>query len=480
MNAILRTLGILLSCLSLTMLPPIAVASWFKDSSQFPFLVGFSITLIVGVILWRPIHKTKGELKVRDGFVVVALFWVTLCLFAAIPLYLSFYPRLSVVDAIFESVSGLTTTGATIFTHLKMLPHAVLYYRQQLHLLGGIGIVVLAVAVLPMLGVGGMQLYRAEIAGPMKHSKLTPRITQTAKALWSIYVVMTIMCTLCYWWAGMSLFDAIGESFSTVATGGFSVHDSSFAYYHSTMINSICMIFMMLSAVNFSLHFQLIQHGSIKSYWKDQECRTFIKLILIVTAVISLILILDKYYSFGASIGNTLFTVISIATTTGLTTTNFSIWPSFIPYLIMFVALVGGCAGSTAGGIKMIRFVLLREQAKRELHRLIHPRSVWAIKYGNRRLSDQVVHAIWGFVVLFIVLYIVFLLGLLATGMSLDTAFASLTACLSNVGASIGSVANNYKHINEVSKWILVLAMLAGRLEIFTLIVLLMPSYWRR
>jgi trk system potassium uptake protein TrkH len=480
MNAILRTIGILLSCLSISMLPPAAVASWYKDSSPVPFLIGFSLTLIAGVLLWRPGLKAKAELKVRDGFIVVTFFWVALCLFATIPLYLSVTPQISIIDAVFETVSGLTTTGATIFTKIGLLPHSVLYYRQQMQLLGGIGIVVLAVAVLPMLGVGGMQLYRAEIAGPMKNNKLTPRITHTAKALWSIYVVMTILCVLCYWLAGMSLFDAIGESFSTVSTGGFSVHDASFAFYQNQEINIIAMIFMLLGAINFSLHFHFLQSKSLKVYTKDHETKNYFIFIGIVIFIVFTALMLHRYDRLGPTIENTLFTVISLASTTGLTITNFSIWPTFLPYLLMFAAIIGGCSGSTAGGIKVIRALLLREQARRELTRMIHPRAVQTIKYGNVRLSDDVVSAIWGFVVLFILIYCVLLLALLATGLNLETAYATLTACISNVGASIGQVADNYHAINTPAKWILVLTMLIGRLEIFTLIVLLMPSYWRR
>jgi trk system potassium uptake protein TrkH len=462
------------------MLPPAGVASWYQDSSPTPFLIGFFMTLMIGIVLWRPGSKAKAELKVRDGFIVVAFFWAALCLFATIPLYLSVIPQMTITDAIFETVSGLTTTGATIFTKINLLPHAVLYYRQQMQLLGGIGIVVLAVAVLPMLGVGGMQLYRAEIAGPMKNNKLTPRITHTAKALWSIYVVMTILCILCYWLAGMPLFDAIGESFSTVSTGGFSVHDASFAFYQSREINIIAMVFMLLGAINFSLHFHFLQNKSLQVYTKDPETKNYLIFIAIIIIVVSSALLLHHYDRIGPTLENTFFTVISLASTTGLTVTNYSIWPTFLPYLLMFVALIGGCSGSTAGGIKVIRALLLREQARRELTRMIHPRAVQVIKYGNVRLSDDVVSTIWGFVVLFIFIYCIILLALLATGLNLDTAYATLTSCISNVGASIGQVADNYHAINTPAKWILILTMLIGRLEIFTLIVLLMPSYWRR
>jgi trk system potassium uptake protein TrkH len=278
----------------------------------------------------------------------------------------------------------------------------------------------------------------------------------------------------------MTLFDAICESFSTVSTGGFSVHDASLAYYQSHEINIIAMIFMFLGAINFSLHFHFLQSKSILIYGRDQETKNFMLLIAIIIVIVLAALIARHYDSLTDNIENTFFTVISLASTTGLTITNFSIWPTFLPYLLMLVGVIGGCSGSTAGGIKIIRALLLREQARRELHRMIHPRSVQAIKYGDRRLSDDLVSAIWGFVVLFIAIYAVLLLALLATGLSLETAYATLTACISNVGASIGQVADNYHSINTTAKWILIVTMLIGRLEIFTLIVLLMPSYWRR
>lgn len=480
MNAILRTLGILLSCLSLSMLPPAGVAYWYKDSSPVPFLIGFAVTLIVGLLLWRPNKKAKTELKTRDGFIVVTFFWIALCVFASIPLYLSVVPHASLTDSIFETVSGLTTTGATIFAKINMLPRAVLYYRQQMELLGGIGIVVLAVAVLPMLGIGGMQLYRAEIAGPIKNNKLTPRITHTAKALWSIYVVMTILCAMCYWLAGMPLFDAVCESFSTVSTGGFSTHDASFAYYHSSEINIIAMFFMFLSVINFSLHFHFLQNKSFKTYWNDQETRNYIYFVTIILVLVFSVLTIYHYDTIMSDISSTFFTVISIASTTGLTVSNFSLWPTFLPYLLLFVGMIGGCSGSTTGGIKIIRAILMREQARRELGRMIHPRAVQIIKYDGRRISDGVVQAIWGFMILLIAIYCVLLLALLATGMPLETAFAALTSCISNVGASINSVASGYKDVNITAKWILIFTMLIGRLEIFTLIVLLMPSYWKR
>jgi len=475
----LKTLGILLMIFSLSMLPPIGVGLWYGDGGIPSFIIGFAATLGAGFLLWGIFRKHSRELRTRDGFLIVVLFWFVLSAFAAIPLAISLYPHISLTDAMFESVSGLTTTGATVLSNLRALPHAVLYYRQQLHLFGGIGIIVLAVAVLPMLGVGGMQLYRAEIAGPIKTSKLTPRITQTAKALWYIYFGLALLCALCYWAAGMSPFDAIGESFSTVSTGGFSVHSSSFAYYHSVAIDIIGIIFMILGATNFGLHFQFLKHRRPSAYFRDPEFRTYLGIIGIATVIIIIALFLYNYYHVGQTFINTLFTVVSMSSTTGLTTTNFSIWPSFLPFFIMLIAIVGGCSGSTSGGLKVIRCLLLKEQGKRELKRLIHPRAVVAVKLGNQVLPENVIQAIWGFLAIFIALFVFLLLLLLITKLNLVTAFGSLAACLSNTGAGIGGVAANFEPIPNASKWILIFAMLAGRLEIFTLMVLFMPSYWR-
>jgi len=475
-----KVLGILLMIFSLSMLPPIGVAIYYSDGAIGSFVTGFFITLVTGFLVWWPFRSREHELKTRDGFLVVVLFWTVLSLFGAIPLFIDFFPKLSFTDAMFESVSGLTTTGATILTHLREMPHAILYYRQQLHFFGGMGIIVLAVAILPMLGVGGMQLYRAETVGPIKTKKLRPRMAQTAKALWSIYVGLVVICGLCYWAAGMHLFDAIGESFSTISTGGFATHDSSFRFYHSPLIDGIGVVFMLLGAINFGLHYQFLKTKRLSIYALDSEVRAYIA--VLVSAIIIVLISLLFYHEFhhGRTLLNVIFTVVSLGTTTGFTTTNFSVWPSFIPYLLMFLVLLGGCGGSTAGGIKIMRCLLLKEQAKRELKRLVHPNAVMTVKLGDQVLSESVIDAIWGFVTVFVVLFVVLLLVLLASGLEVKTAFGALASCLANTGASIGSVANNYEHIPEVSKWTLILAMLAGRLEIFTILVLFTPGYWRK
>ncbi len=478
-SATFRVLGILLMIFSISMLSPLVISIWFKEAAVWPFVISFFVTFITGVALWLPFRTHYRELKTRDGFLIVTLFWTVLSLFGSLPFIISFYPKLDFTDAMFESVSGLTTTGATVLSHLSHLPHSILYYRQQLHLLGGMGIIVLAVAILPMLGIGGMQLYRAETVGPIKTSKLKPRITQTAKALWYIYAGLVVACAICYWLAGMAPFDAIGESFSTLSTGGFSTHDSSFAFYHSGVIDSIAIIFMLLGATNFGLHFQFLRHRRLSIYYKDPEWRAYIFILAIVIVVTMITLVVYQRYHYGRAILNSLFTVVSMGTTTGLTTTDFSLWPTFLPFLLIFVAILGGCGASTSGGIKIMRCLLLKEQGVRELKKLVHPQAVYTVKLGDERPSLQVMQAIWGFVSVFVLLFAILLLILLATGLDFRTAFGALASCLSNTGASIGKVFSTYEHIPKLSKWVLIFAMIAGRLEIFTLLVLFTPGYWR-
>lgn len=478
--AVLKVLGIFLMIFSLSMLPPIGISMFYKDGAELSFLFGFAITLLVGFFLWFPCRSRVNELKIRDGFLVVTLFWVVLSAFATIPMMLIFYPKLSFTNAMFESVSGLTTTGATIFQELEKLPRSLLYYRQQLHLLGGMGIIVLAVAILPMLGIGGMQLYRAETVGPIKTAKLRPRMTQTAKALWYIYVGLVILCALAYWLSGMKLLDAIGESFSTLSTGGFSMHDSSFAFYHSPLIDSIAIFFMLAGASNFALHFAFLKRRSLSVYYRDPEFSGYIVLLFVVSVIVALTLIFYQKFSYGQSLLNSAFTVVSIATTTGFTNSNFNLWPTFVPFLIMFLAIIGGCGGSTSGGIKMMRCLMLKEQGKRELKRLVHPSAVLSIKLGDSLLPESVVQSIWGFVAVFMTLFLVLFLGLLAVGLDVRTAFGALASCIGNTGAAIGGVTSNFYSVPSSAKWMLTFAMIAGRLEVFTILVLFTSDYWKK
>ncbi|MEK9941714.1 MAG: potassium transporter TrkG, partial [Gammaproteobacteria bacterium] len=337
-----------------------------------------------------------------------------------------------------------------------------------------------AVAVMPMLGIGGMQLYRAETPGPMKDSKLTPRITETAKALWYIYLGLTVTCAIAYWLGGMSVFDAVGHAFSTVAIGGFSTHDQSLGFYDNPAILIIAIAFMLISAVNFALHFTVFKTRSMRTYLADTEVRVFLGFVLVVSAISVLTLLASETY---ASVTDTLvhgiFQVVSIGTTTGFTTSGFHWWPSFLPIMLIIMSAVGGCAGSTSGGMKVIRLVLLYKQGKREISQLIHPSALITVKLGDKPVPDHVINAVWGFFALYILSYVGLSIAVTATGVELVTAFSAVTACLNNLGPGLGQVAENYASLGSASKLVLTAAMLLGRLEIFTLLVLLTPAFWR-
>jgi len=473
-----RILGLLLMVFSVTMLPPVLVGLWYGEDGLVSFIDAFAVTLATGFLFWVPVARVRREMRLRDGFVVVVMFWSVLGLFGALPMVIPETPAISFTDAVFESLSGLTTTGATVLTGLDGLPKSLLFYRQELQWLGGMGIIVLAVAILPMLGVGGMQLYRAETPGPVKDTKLTPRITQTAKALWYIYLGLTVACALAFWAAGMDLFDAVSHSFSTVAIGGFSTHDGSIGYFDSAPIEAVAVVFMLLSGVNFSLHFMVWRSRSLLTYTHDAEFRTYV-LVLGTVAVICVgyLYLTQTFDSWGGAIHHGIFQAVSIGTTTGFTTSDYHRWPGFLPVLLLFVSFIGGCAGSTGGGMKVIRFLLLVKQGARELQRLVHPSAQIAVKVGSKPLNDRVVDAVWGFFSAYVAVFAVMLLFLMALGMDQVTAFSAVAATLNNLGPGLGEVGPNYASITDGAKWTLDVAMLLGRLEIFTLLVLISPAF---
>ncbi|MDF2866933.1 MAG: trk system potassium uptake protein TrkH [Gammaproteobacteria bacterium] len=479
-KVIFRILGLLLMVFSLSMLPPIAVAIGYHEKVWNTFLLSFAVTMGTGLVLWLPFRNYKRELKTRDGFLIASLYWSVLSLFAALPFVFASNPPVGWLDGIFEAVSGLTTTGASILNDLDHLPRSVLYYRQQLCFLGGMGIIVLAVAVLPMLGIGGMQLYRTEIPGPIKDAKLTPRIAETAKMLWFIYISLNMVCILGYWLTGMSWFDAIGEGFSTVSTSGFNMHDNSFAYYNNRAIEIVGIMFMVLGGTNFSLHFLVLRTRSLSSYWQDEEFRAFITILAGISILTFFMLLAHQVYrDQHQAIIHSIFTVVSLITTTGFTAARFDTWPTFVPVLIMLATLIGGCGGSTSGGMKVIRLLMLSKQGVREIKRLLHPNAILTIKFGRQILPEHVLQAMWSFISVFLLLYAVLLLGLMATGLDLRTAFGAGTAALANAGAGIGDIANGFSQLNPYAKGLLIFGMLAGRLEIFTLLVLFTPAFWK-
>ena len=466
---------------SVTMLPPLLVSWIYSDGASAAFFDGFALTLSMGVLFWGPVRNQKKELRLRDGFMVVIMFWTVLGLTGSLPFVLAENPQMSITDSIFESISGLTTTGATVIVGLDALPQSVLYYRQQLQWLGGMGIIVLAVAVLPMLGIGGMQLYRAETPGPMKDTKLTPRITETAKALWYIYLGLTVTCALGYWAAGMSLFDAICHAFSTVAIGGFSTHDASMGYFDSRLIEMIAVVFMLLAGVNFALHFIALRQRNLLVYFGDSEFRYYLANMTVITVVVILTLYSSgTYKTWDQSIIQGVFQTVSIGTTAGFTTADYSAWPAFISILLLFSSFVGGCAGSTGGGIKVIRYVLLIKQGVREIFRLIHPSAETPIRLGGKTISPRVVEAVWGYFSLYVASFILMYLALMLTGLDVTTAFSAVAASINNLGPGLGEVGLNYASLSDPAKLILCFAMVLGRLEIFTLLVVLSPAYWSK
>ncbi|TXS93708.1 potassium transporter [Parahaliea maris] len=475
----LRVLGILLMLFSTTMLVPLVVGLIADDHTVEGFLVALSITFFSGLGMWLPARNSRHELRIRDGFLITSLFWTVLGLFGALPFAFEQAIDLTPTEAIFESISGLTTTGATVITGLDDLPRSILIYRQMLQWLGGIGIIVVAVAVLPMLGIGGMQLYRAEIPGPTKDSKLTPRITETAKALFTVYVALTFVCAVAYYLAGMSAFDAIGHAFSTVAIGGFSTHDASMAWFDNNTILLICSLFMFISAMNFGLHFVAWRRRSLSQYASDSETKFFCGILLVCIAITCSHLILAKNIVADDAVVHGLFQAISITTTTGFASENFALWPTFLPVMLLMFSFMGGCVGSTGGGIKAMRLMLIYKQGIRELKQLVHPQAVIPLKMGKRRVEAAVVSAVWSFFAVYMFAFITIMLLLMATGLDFLTAFSAVAASLNNLGPGLGDVAANYAGINEVAKGLLCFAMLLGRLEVFTLLVLFTPMFWR-
>ena len=475
---ILRVTGGLLMLFSVAQLVPIIVALIYNEATVTPFLAAFAISLFVGGVCWVS-GRGEVELRSRDGFLITVLFYLGLCFTGAVPFLLAPSVGVKFTDGVFESLSGLTTTGATVLTGLDDLPRSVLLYRQLLQWLGGMGIIVLAVAVLPMLGVGGMQLYRAESPGPVKDTKLTPRIAQTAKALWYLYLGFTVACALAYWLGGMSPFDAICYSFSTVAIGGFAPHDASMGYFDSVAIESVAIVFMALSGMSFALHFMVLARRSLAPYARDSELRLYICALGAVAAIVVGVLLLDGMAP-SQSIREGLFQAVSIATTTGYTTTDYSTWPMLAPVLMIFAAFAGGCAGSTAGGLKMYRVLLIYRQGIREIRRLIHPNGIFHIKLGEQLVPDRVVDAVWGFFAVYLIVFLTMVCILLGiSDIDFLTAFSAVAANLNNLGPGLGEVSSNYQALPPATKWVLMLAMLLGRLEIFTLLVVLTPEYWR-
>ena len=477
---IFQLTGILLILFSFTFLVPVVIALLFKEATTTVFASAFLITALSGMALWLPFSRKPRELRGGDGFLITALFYLGLGLFGAIPLYLNLDSGLSFTDAAFESMSGLTTTGATVMTGLDNLPKSILFYRQQLQWFGGMGIIVLAVAIFPLIGIGGMQLYQTESPGPNKENKLTPRITETARALWLIYIGLTSICALSYWIAGMGVFDAIAHSFSTIAIGGFSTHDLSIGYFDNRYIELVAIAFMIVSGINFGLHFLVWRRRNVMQYFSDTETNAYLMFLAVLSLIIGSLLYDDELTQ-PAAWRDGIFHAISIATTTGFTTKNFAEWPSAAPNILLLAAFAGGCAGSTAGGVKIIRVLLVFLQGLREVKKLIHPAGVFPLKIGGAPVTPRISESVWSFISVYLFVFLIMVVAIMVIGgLDFTTAFSAVGACLNNLGPGLGEVALNYSNLAAPVKWLLMFAMMLGRLEIFTLLVLLTPSYWRR
>ncbi len=477
--AVFAPFGAMLMLGSLTMLPPIGIELLYKDGSVTPFLHSFWFMLISGFIIWFPLRHTVLEIQNRQGVVVVVSVWITVCVMSALPFVLADQPQMSLIDALFESTSGLTTTGATVLPKVDGLPHSILYYRAQLNLTGGIGIIVLAIAILPMIGIGGMQLYKAETPGPFKDEKLTPRIRETAKRLSSIYLILIVICAWAFWIAGMNLFDAVTHSFATLALGGFSTHTDSLGYFNSPTIELVAAFFSLLAGVNFGLIYVAWYRKSLWPILRDSEFQFYIGVMAILTGIVCIGLYTSKTFPLWEAIYHGIFQTASTVTDNGLAAGNYPNWPPFLALLLIMGSFFGGSVGSTCGGIKAMRFLLLAKQSFHEIRLLIHPHGRFFVKLGNRPISERAMQTVWGFYFLYVFIYCIFSLAVTATGVDIITAFGSVAGCLNNMGLGYGATASNFGGLNTFAKWLLIFAMLLGRLELFPVLMLCTPAYWR-
>jgi trk system potassium uptake protein TrkH len=475
----LHVTGLILLCVGLCMFLPLVCGWYYGDTSVAPLFLSLCVTVLAGVFLMFFFQRPKPlVINHREGMVIVSLGWAACAFFGALPFALGGFPTFT--DAFFESVSGFTTTGASILTNIEALPKGLLFWRSLTHWLGGMGIIVLTIAILPFLGVGGMQLYKAEVPGPVA-DKLQPRIKDTAMSLWKVYVLFTVAQVLLLMFGGMDLFESICHAFGTMATGGFSTRNASIAAYDSAYIDGVITFFMLVAGVNFALHFQLFR-GRPLAVWRDPEFRFFAILTLLLTAVVTFSIQSSSYSSWPEALRFGSFQVASILTTTGYATADYELWLPLPQGVLLLCMFIGGCAGSTAGGIKCMRIMLLFKHAYRELFRLVHPRAVLPLKFGPKLVKEEVLTSIWGFFILFIVLFVLSGLALTAMGVDVLTAFAAVVACIGNIGPGLGEVGpvDNYAAIPALGKWVLSFCMLLGRLEIYTVLVLFVPEFWRK
>lgn len=479
---VIHALGMMLILFSATCIMPMITSLIYHDGTLIDFILAMLITLVAGALMWALTHRYKSELSVRHGYLLVVVMWTAIPAFATLPLLLAL-PDLSFTDAYFETMSGLTTTGATVLTGLDSMPQAINLWRHELNWLGGMGIIVLAVAILPLLGIGGRQLYKAETPGPMKDSTLTPRITETARNLWLVYLGITLACIVSLKIAGMSWFDAVCHAFAAMGLGGFSTHDASVGYFNSPEIEFVLIVFMLLAAMNFATHFLAWREKSLKQYLHDTEGLATIMVVLVSCLGIGLYLWWQGVYpSFWTALRHASFNLVSLATDCGFAGEDFNKWPIFAPLFMLFLSCISASSGSTGGGIKMVRTLILFKQAGREFRKLLHPAAINPMKIGGQVIPNTIVFSVLGFIFLYFMSVVILIFALLISGLDFISAFSAIIACINNAGPGLGVVgpASNYGVLTDFQTWVCTLAMLIGRLEIITLLIIFTPKFWQR
>ncbi|HRI46374.1 MAG TPA: potassium transporter TrkG [Ignavibacteriaceae bacterium] len=473
-------IGFLLIIEGLLMLPGVVFSLYYGDEDVLAIVFSSSITVITGLVLWFfSKSKEHQEIKKRDGYIIVALGWFLMSVFGTLP-FLIHGSVPSFIDAFFETVSGFTTTGASVIRDVEILPHGILFWRSMTHWIGGMGIIVLSLAILPLLGIGGMQLYVAEVAGPTK-DKLHPRVQETAKRLWGIYVLITIAQTFLLLFGGMNLFDSLCHSFGTVATGGFSTKNASVAFYNSAYIDYVIIFFMFISGTNFTLHY-LALHGKIKSYFEDEEFRFYLIFVLTVVFSIGIYLTITSSRGFEEAVRHAAFSVISILSSTGFVTDDYEKWGYFFSTIFLVLLLMGACAGSTSGGIKMVRHYLLLKNSVYELKRLIHPNAILPVRYNKKAVAPDIISKVSAFTLLYFFIFALASIIMAMTGLELSSAMGAVAACLGNIGPGLGSTgpATTFANVSDFGKAFLSFIMLLGRLELFTILIIFSPSFWKK
>ncbi len=480
--SVVNVLGKMILIFGLAMLVPWGFAEWTEDGAQLVFERSFIITMLSGFLLWLGTRHYRRELQTRDGFLLVVLVWSILPSFAMLPL-LFYLPELRLSMAYFEAVSGLTATGGTVLVGLDGLPQSINLWRGEMIWLGGMGLIVLAVAILPLLGVGGRQMLKAETPGPMKENKLTPRIAETAKGLWLVYTSLTLACVVSYKLAGMHWFDAVMHAFTTLGLGGFSSHDASFGYWDSPLIELVAIIFMLIAGINFATHFQVWRAKRITLYWFDPEVGLFVAIVLISCVGLAGYLWWAGVYADPLhAIRYASFNVVSVATTTGYSNTDYGVWPIFAPLLMLFLSGFSTSSGSTGGGIKLIRARILYRQVYREMIKIMHPNAVSPAKIGRSVVSNKIIFAVLVFLFIYITSMVLMTLLLTLSGLDIVTATSAAVACINNLGPGLGEIgpASTYAGLTDFQVWVCSFAMLLGRLEFFTLLVVFTPAFWRK